>query len=116
NRLHDMGIGLALDDFGTGFSSLAYLRQFPFDRVKIDRSFVAEIDVIPDDARLVAAIIAMAHRLGLQTVAEGVETLAQAEFLRLEGCNELQGYLFSPPVPPEKFVRFLEKEKEDVDE
>lgn len=107
-KLHEGGVGLALDDFGTGYSSLSYLRQYPFDRVKIDRSFVAEIETNPDDARLVAAIIAMAHRLGLQVVAEGVETLAQARFLRQRGCDELQGFLFGKPVPHEEFVRFLD--------
>ena len=106
-----MGVGLALDDFGTGYSSLSYLRRFPMGRVKIDRSFVNGIPTNPDDAALAAAIIAMAHSLRLSVVAEGVETREQAEFLRESGCDELQGFLFSPAVPVEEFGRFLEREK-----
>ncbi len=110
-ELNEMGVGLALDDFGTGYSSLSYLRRFPIGRVKIDRSFVSRIPTNPDDMALAAAIIAMAHSLRLSVVAEGVETLEQAEFLRESGCDELQGYLFSRAVPLEQFERFLEKEK-----
>ncbi|UCE86697.1 MAG: EAL domain-containing protein [Deltaproteobacteria bacterium] len=108
--LHDMGIGLALDDFGTGYSSLSYLRRFPLDRVKIDRSFVREITTNTDDAALAGAIIAMVHSLGLRVVAEGVETSEQAAFLRERGCDELQGFLFSPAVPADEFARFLDGE------
>jgi diguanylate cyclase (GGDEF)-like protein len=108
--LHDMGIGLALDDFGTGYSSLSYLRRFPLDRVKIDRSFVREITTSTDDAALAGAIIAMVHSLGLRVVAEGVETSEQADFLRERGCDELQGFLFSPAVPAEAFAQFLDAE------
>ena len=112
-ELNEMGVGLALDDFGTGYSSLSYLRRFPIGRVKIDRSFVSGIPTNQDDAALAAAIIAMAHGLRLSVVAEGVETREQAEFLRESGCDELQGYLFSPAVPSEQFARFLEREKRE---
>lgn len=111
-KLHAAGVGLTLDDFGTGYSSLSYLRRFPIDRVKIDRSFVAGVVANPDDAALTAAIIAMAHSLRLPVVAEGVETLEQAELLRQGGCDEFQGYLFSPPVPADQFGSFLEREKD----
>ncbi|MDH3212107.1 MAG: EAL domain-containing protein [Myxococcales bacterium] len=113
SNLHDMGVRIALDDFGTGYSSLSYLRRFALDRVKIDRSFVKDIPGNPDDRALSAAIIAMAHSLGLKVVAEGVETLEQAEFLRESGCDELQGFLFSPAVPAPEFSRFLEAEKQE---
>ena len=106
-----MGIGLALDDFGTGYSSLTYLRRFPITRVKIDRSVV---EGIPSDAKNLAvsgAIISMAHRLRMSVVAEGVETEEQAQSLRELGCEELQGFLFSPAVPAPEFVRFLDREK-----
>ena len=105
-----MGISLALDDFGTGYSSLSYLQEFPIDRLKIDRSFVKSLST--DVGRsLTGAIISMSHDLGLGVVAEGVETREQAEFLRERGCDELQGFLFSPAVPAGEFARFLEKEK-----
>ncbi len=81
--------------------------------MKIDRSFVSEIETNPEDAALTSAIIAMAHNLFLKVVAEGVETREQAEFLRESGCDELQGYLFSPAVPSEEFARFLEEEKRE---
>ena len=110
-ELQEMGIGIALDDFGTGYSSLSYLRRFPVHRVKIDRSFVSEVPTDLDGAALTEAIIAMAHGLRLKVVAEGVETREQADFLRERGCDELQGFLFSPAVPAEEFVRFLEMAK-----
>jgi predicted signal transduction protein with EAL and GGDEF domain len=109
--LNDLGVGLALDDFGTGYSSLSYLRRFPIDRVKIDRSFVAGIPTDADDMAITAATVAMAHNLLLKVVAEGVETEEQAESLRELGCEELQGYLFSPAVPADEFVPFLERDK-----
>jgi EAL domain-containing protein (putative c-di-GMP-specific phosphodiesterase class I) len=106
-ELKEMGVGLALDDFGTGYSSLSYLRRFTIDRVKIDRTFVSELPDNPGDAALTAAIIAMAHGLRLDVVAEGVETEAQARFLELRGCDELQGYLFGRPCAAGEFVDYL---------
>jgi diguanylate cyclase (GGDEF)-like protein len=110
-KIGELGVGLALDDFGTGYSSLSYLRRFAIDRVKIDRSFVSGIPDDADDMAVTMAIAAMAHHLLLGVVAEGVETEAQAQSLRELECEELQGYLFSPAVPAEEFVKFLEREK-----
>jgi diguanylate cyclase (GGDEF)-like protein len=110
-ELSDMGIGLALDDFGTGYSSLTYLRRFPISRVKVDHSFV---EGLPDNAENLAvtgAIISMAHHLKMSVVGEGVETEEEAQSLRELECEELQGFLFSPPVCAEEFVRFLDQEK-----
>jgi diguanylate cyclase (GGDEF)-like protein len=110
--LEETGVGIALDDFGTGYSSLSYLRRFPIDRVKVDRSFISGISANADDAALTTAIISMAHSLRRRVVAEGVETLEQADFLRENGCDELQGYLFSKPIRAEEFARLLEPAKE----
>ena len=103
-QLKEMGVGLALDDFGTGYSSLSYLRRFTIDRVKIDRTFISELPGNASDAALTSAIIAMAHGLQLDVVAEGVETEAQAHFLELRGCDELQGYLYGRPCPAAEFA------------
>ena len=105
--LRDIGVRIALDDFGTGYSSLAHLKRFPFDSVKIDRSFVTDITTDADDAAIATAIIAMAHRLELKVVAEGIETAGQLAYLRGEGCDEMQGNYFSPPVPCEGFETLL---------
>jgi diguanylate cyclase (GGDEF)-like protein/PAS domain S-box-containing protein len=99
-RLRARGMRIALDDFGTGYSSLHYLKQFPFNRLKIDRSFVREIENSPESLAIVRAIIGLGASLGIDTTAEGVETAAQLETLRAEQCGELQGFLFSPPVAP----------------
>ena len=105
--LRSAGIAIAIDDFGMGYSSLSKLATFPVDRLKIDRSFLTDIKHADDDAPLVAAMIALAHRLGLQVTAEGVEIPEQLAFLRRHGCDLLQGYLFSPPVPPGRFEELL---------
>ena len=99
--LRDMGVRIALDDFGTGHSSLNYLRSFPIDSVKIDQAFVHEIEGSASNRAIVSAVIAMAHGLDLRVTAEGVETQAQFEFLRQQGCEEVQGYLFGRPTAPE---------------
>jgi EAL domain-containing protein (putative c-di-GMP-specific phosphodiesterase class I) len=106
-RLRAAGVAVAIDDFGTGYSSLSKLATFPVDRLKIDRSFLGPIKSEGDDAPLVAAMIALAHQLGLVVTAEGVETTEQLAFLRRNGCDLLQGYLFSPPVSPDRFEELL---------
>lgn len=106
-RLKALGIRLAIDDFGTGYSSLGHLKRFPVDSVKIDRTFVRELDTNTDDQALVKAIVAMSQNLRLRTVAEGVETVAQAAVLRAMGCSALQGFLYAPPVARETLSQVL---------
>jgi predicted signal transduction protein with EAL and GGDEF domain len=110
-QLHDVGITLAIDDFGIGYSSLSYLRDFPVDQLKMDRSFVQNLPHQTNDANIARHIIAMAHEVGLSVIAEGVETAEQFEFLRSLGCNEGQGFLLSKPVPPEEFTKLLRRGK-----
>jgi EAL domain-containing protein (putative c-di-GMP-specific phosphodiesterase class I) len=103
-----MGVRIAIDDFGTGFSSLSYLSKLPVDTLKIDRSFVTDIAAGPEGLALVSTIIKLAHSLKLKAVAEGVETEEQARLLRLLECDEMQGFLFSKPVPRRLFeTRYL---------
>jgi len=110
HALTEMGLRLAIDDFGTGYSSLSYLKSFPIHAIKIDRSFVREISTDSDDAAIATAIISMAHSLRLKIVAEGVETEEQLAFLCKQRCDEIQGYLFSRPLPPEEISHLLKAE------
>lgn len=107
HKLNDIGVRLSVDDFGTGYSALSYLKRFPFDVLKIDRSFVRDITKDRDNAALAKAIIAMAHGLDMHVIAEGVESVAQRDFLIDHNCDMMQGYYFSRPLPPEDFLRLL---------
>jgi diguanylate cyclase (GGDEF)-like protein/PAS domain S-box-containing protein len=106
-QLHERGVKLAFDDFGTGYASLSYLTRFPLSRIKIDRCFVMRMTEDARDAAIVRSLIAMAHNLGLAVIAEGVETDAQADFLRTERCEEAQGFLFAKPLPADRFEEYL---------
>lgn len=113
-QLHEMGVHIAIDDFGTGYSSLAYLKRFPAQTLKIDRSFVRDLPDDQDDATITRALVAMAHSLEMEVVAEGVETAAQLEFLRNIGCDEAQGYFLGRPMPPEQLSERLQRAAPDA--
>lgn len=106
-RLRAMGVKISIDDFGTGYSSLAYLRRFPIDTLKIDIAFIREVTSNPQDAAITRTIIELAHSLELRVVAEGVESQAQLAFLKAAGCDQIQGYLFSRPLPMQELERLL---------
>ena len=106
NEIHSKGVRMSIDDFGTGYSSLSYLKKFNIYKLKIDQSFIRDINVDPEDKAIVAAIISMAKSLGLQTIAEGVETIGQLDYLHEQGCDEIQGYYFSKPLSIEEFEAF----------
>lgn len=109
DNLYERGIRMSIDDFGTGYSSLSYLKKFKVYKLKIDQSFVRDVTIDSEDKAIVNTIISMAHSLGLQTIAEGVETIEQLDFLRKQGCDEIQGYYYSKPLSAEDFDLFVQK-------
>jgi len=110
HSLRDLGVRIALDDFGTGYSSLSYLRSFPFDKVKIDRSFVADLDNGGNAHAVIRAITTLAEALGMETLAEGVESTRQLDILKREGCNYIQGYLLGRPMASSDVDCLIDKE------
>jgi EAL domain-containing protein (putative c-di-GMP-specific phosphodiesterase class I) len=108
-RLRELGVRIAMDDFGTGYSSLSYLQKFPFDTIKIDRSFVGAIETRSEVDAIVRAVIGLGRSLGIRTCAEGVETAAQLAFLLAEGCDEVQGFYLSRPLPPSDIAQLLDQ-------
>ena len=106
-QLRELGVMIAMDDFGTGYSSLSYLQSFPFDRIKIDRSFVVDLATRQESRTLVRAVIELGHSLNMRITAEGVETADQLERIADKGCDEAQGFLFGRPMPADDLARML---------
>jgi EAL domain-containing protein (putative c-di-GMP-specific phosphodiesterase class I) len=111
NQMTAMGLQASIDDFGTGYSSLGYLTRFPINTIKIDRTFIKNVAIDVNAQAIIRTIIAMAHSLKTEVVAEGVETEDQLAFLQSEKCDKIQGYLFSRPLPAEEFGKLLEQDK-----
>jgi EAL domain-containing protein (putative c-di-GMP-specific phosphodiesterase class I) len=107
HELRSLGVRIAMDDFGTGYSSLSYLRSFPFDKIKIDQSFVRDLTERPDSIAIIRAVADLGQSFGMTTTAEGVETQEQLDKMRAEGCNEVQGYFYSKPVPASEIPQLL---------
>jgi len=107
-------VRIAMDDFGTGYSSLSYLRSFPFDKIKIDRSFIKDIDRNRDSAVIIKAIASLGGSLGIETTAEGIETEEQLDIVRRAGCTEMQGYLASKPVPASEVAGLIARVRREV--
>jgi diguanylate cyclase (GGDEF)-like protein len=114
-QLRELGVRIAMDDFGTGYSSLSYLQSFPFDKIKIDRSFIKDITESSGSLNIVRAVAALAKGLGMTTTAEGVETKEQLDTIALEGCTEMQGFLFSRPLPPQEIERLFLSQRRQVE-
>ena len=114
HQLRKLGVRIALDDFGTGYSSLSYLQRFPFDRIKIDRSFVKDVAKADGSLAIVQAVISIAKSRNMTTTAEGVETEDQSALLRALGCTEMQGFLFSPAIPAADFLRLMLAHRERI--
>ena len=106
-RAKALGVRIAMDDFGTGYSSLSYLQSFPFDKIKIDRSFIIDLERNPQSAAIVRGVLGLSRGLHLPVIAEGVETEEQLEFLKREGCDEIQGYLMGRPRPIEEYSSWI---------
>jgi EAL domain-containing protein (putative c-di-GMP-specific phosphodiesterase class I) len=114
HQLRALGVRIAMDDFGTGYSSLSYLRSFPFDKIKIDRSFIKDIERSRDSAVIIKAIASLGQSLGIDTTAEGIETAEQLELVRRAGCTEMQGYLASPPRPASEAAELIARFRREV--
>jgi EAL domain-containing protein (putative c-di-GMP-specific phosphodiesterase class I) len=112
-ELKELGVRIAMDDFGTGYSSLSYLQKFPFDKIKIDRSFVHDLDSGNDSEAIIAAVVGLGRSLGIETCAEGVERVDQLRLLEGQGCDEVQGYLFSKPLPAAAIQTFIDRAAEE---